>query len=81
MSIILELRDRQSHSGVPLVHPDSEHVVLGDIFGVVKNFPPDAVLNPWLNRITTGAVPAAASWRFHFWQKQRRPQGVIGGST
>jgi hypothetical protein len=81
MSIILELRDRQSHSGVPLVHPDSEHVVLGNVFGVVKNLPPDAALNPWLNRITTGAVFAATSWRFDFWQKQRRPQGVIEGST
>lgn len=81
MSIILELRNRQTHAGVPLVHPDSEHVVLANMFGVVKNFPADAVLNPWLNRITNGAVAAAPSWTFDFWQKQPKPQGVIEGST
>jgi hypothetical protein len=42
MSIILELRNRQSHAGVPLVHPDSEHVVLANVFGMVRNLPPDS---------------------------------------
>src|SRR5689334_3458534 len=81
MSIILELRDRQSHSGIPLVHPHSEHVAMGTVFGVIKNLSSDAALNPWLHRITNGAVSPATSRRFDFWQKQPRPQGVIEGST
>ncbi len=81
MCIVLELRDRQSHSGVPLVHPDSEHVVLGNVFGVIKNLPPDAALNPWLSRMMSGATLASLSWRFDFWQKQSRPRGLVEGST
>lgn len=81
MSIILELRDRQTHAGTPLVHPDSEHVALANVCGVLKNLPSDAALNPWLNRITNSAVGPAALWKFDFWQKQPRPQGVIEGST
>src|ERR1700751_3539909 len=81
MSIILELRNRQTHAGVKLVHPESEHVVLANVFGVVKNLPPDAVLNPWFKRVTNGAVAAAPTWTFDFWQKQPRPQGVFEGST
>jgi hypothetical protein len=81
VSIILELRDRQTHAGAPLVHPDSEHVVLANVFGVIKNLPSDAALNPWLNRITNSAVGPAAPWKFDFWEKQPRPQGVIEGST
>jgi hypothetical protein len=81
MAIILELRERKTHAGVPLVHPDSEHVVLANVFGVIKNLPPDAVLNPWLDRITNGAVGLESAWAFDFWQKQPKPQGVIEGST
>jgi hypothetical protein len=81
MCIVLELRDRQSHSGVRLVHPDSEHVVLGNVFGVIKNLPPNAALNPWLSRTMSGATLAPLSWRFDFWQKQSRPRGLIEGST
>jgi hypothetical protein len=33
MSIILELRNRKSHAGTPLVHPASEHVVLANVLG------------------------------------------------
>ena len=46
MSLILELRGRTSHAGIPLVHPTSEHVVLANVFGVVKNLAFDAALNP-----------------------------------
>lgn len=81
MSIILELRDRQTHAGAPLVHRDSEHVVLANVCGVLKNLPSDAALNPWLNRITNNTVGPAALWKFDFWEKQPRPQGVIEGST
>jgi hypothetical protein len=81
MSVILELRDRRSHGDVALVHPDSEHVVLANVFGVLKNLPPDAVLNAWLTAATNGAVPPASAWRPDFWQKQPRAQGVIEGST
>src|SRR5947209_14483946 len=81
MSIILELRNRRTHAGVTLVHPDSEHVVLANVFGVVKNLPADTVINPWLARTTSGAVSTSSSWEFDFWQKQPRPQGLIEGST
>jgi hypothetical protein len=60
---------------------DSEHVVLANIFGVVKNLSPDTALNAWLSRSTNGRVPPAPLWRFDLWQKQPRPQGVIEGST
>lgn len=81
MAIIIELRNRQTHAGRPLVHPDSEHVVLANVFGVVKNLPPDAVLNPWLDRITNGAVAPSSRWQPEFWEKQPRPQGIIEGAT
>lgn len=80
MSIILELRDRQTHVGTPLVHPDSEHAALANVCGVLKNLPSDAALNPWLNRITNSGVGPAALWKFDFWQKQPRLEGVIEGS-
>lgn len=76
MAVIIELRDRQTHAGVPLVHPDSEHVVLANVFGIVKNLPPDTVLNPWLSRITEGAIAPASSWQPEFWERQPRPQHV-----
>ena len=47
MAIILTLCDRETHVGITLVHHTSEHVVLGNVFGIVKNLPYDAVLNPW----------------------------------
>ncbi len=46
MSLILELSDRKSHAGVPLIHPTSEHVVLADVFGIIKNLSFEAALNP-----------------------------------
>ena len=46
MSIVLELRGRTSHAGVTLVHPTSEHIVLGTVFGIVKNLSFDAARIP-----------------------------------
>jgi hypothetical protein len=46
MALILDLRERLSHAGVPLVNPTSEHVVLANVFGVLKNFSADAAINP-----------------------------------
>jgi len=81
MSIILELRDRKSHAGIPLVHPASEHVVLANVFGVVKNLPPDTAINPWLATVTKGAIDPAQDWGFEFWERQEKPTGVLEGST
>ena len=52
MALVLDLRKRLFHAGVPLVHPTSEHVVLANVFGTVKNFSADAALNPWLRAAT-----------------------------
>ena len=81
MSYILDLRRRESHAGVPLIHPTSEHVVLANIFGTIKNLSADAALNPWLQKITHSSVLPTNSWRFSFWEKQPRPIGSIEGNT
>jgi len=81
MSLILELRDRKSHAGTPLVHPTSEHVLLADVFGILKNLPFTAALNPWLAISTGNSIDPAIDWKFRFWEKQPRPIGVNEGST
>ena len=81
MSIILELRRRMTHASIPLVHPTSEHVVLGNVFGVLKNFSVDAVLNPWLERTTSSSNFRSDHWQFSFWEKQQRPISVLEGNT
>jgi len=81
MSLVLELRERMSHAGIPLVHPTSEHVVLGNVFGIVKNLSFSAVLNPWLARTTNDPSLSSGSWQFRFWEKQQRPLGVLEGNT
>ena len=48
MAILLDLRERLSHAGIPLVHPTSEHVVLANVFGIVKNLSSNTSINPWL---------------------------------
>jgi len=64
MSLVLELRDRTSHAGTTLIHTTSEHVVLGAVFGVVKNLPFGTALNPWLESITACRIaPANANER------------------
>lgn len=81
MSYILDLRSRESHAGVPLIHPTSEHVVLANIFGTIKNLSADAALNPWLQQITHGSVLPAKLWRLSFWEKQPKPIGPVEGNT
>lgn len=81
MSLILELRDRKSHAGTPLIHPTSEHVVLAEVFGIVKNLPFSAAMNPWLQSASCNEIPPSDNWTFSFWEKQPRPVGVHEGST
>ena len=81
LSYILDLRSRKTHAGVPLIHQTSEHVVLANIFGTIKNLSPDTALNPWLQQITHGSVLPAKLWRVGFWEKQPKPIGPIEGNT
>lgn len=81
MSHILTLRGKTSHAGTRLVHEASEDVVLATVFGIVKNLSYDNVLNPWLGRVTDGAIPASARWHFGFWKAQQVPAGLDEGST
>ena len=81
VSLILELRNRKSHAGVQLIHPTSEHVVLAEVFGVVKNLPFGDALNPWLQSASANEIPPSSDWMFSFWEKQPRPIGVNEGST
>lgn len=82
MALILDLRNRLTHAGVPLIHPTSEHVVLANVFGTLKNFSGDAVLNPWLERMTHDESIRSGDWKSSFWEKQKRPIGPVGeGNT
>ena len=55
--------------------------VLGNVFGIVKNLPYDAVLNPWLAEVTADTIPEADDWLLSFWERQPFPQGIREGST
>lgn len=46
MSIVLELRGHQSHTGTPLVHEPSEYLVLSNVFGTLKNLDSALPLSP-----------------------------------
>lgn len=81
MAIILDLRNRTSHAGIPLVHPTSEHVVLADTFGIFKNLSASVGLNPWLNFVTKSREFLSNRWDLRFWEKQPKPPGSIEGST
>jgi hypothetical protein len=81
MSLILTLRKKTSHAGIPLIHETSEDVVLATVFGTVKNISHDAVLNPWLYHVTSGTIPAAEDWHLSFWEAQLVPAGVPEGPT
>jgi hypothetical protein len=81
MSIINQLRRRNSHAGIRLVHETSEDVVLSDVFGILKNLQPDSVVNPWLEHTTGGRCQASQNWHFGFWEWQQKPIGVDEGST
>jgi hypothetical protein len=79
--MVLELRGRRSHAGVPLIHLRSESVVLANVFGTLRHLPPTAVLAPWLAAVSGGAVPAGDDWAYSFWERQERPVEVQEEST
>jgi hypothetical protein len=81
MSHVLTLRGKTSHAGTPLIHERSQDVVLATVFGFVKNLPYKSVLNPWLSRVTSGAIPASDDWHLSFWEAQHVPAGLYDGST
>lgn len=81
MSIILELRNRFSHAGVPLVHPTSEDVVLASVFGVIKNLEAKTLVNIWLRTLGVIDDREDSDWEFSFWESQPKPVGIVEGST
>jgi hypothetical protein len=82
MPILLDLRKRLSHAGIPLVHPTSEHVVLANVFGTVKNFSACTVISPWLEMVMQNNFDSCTDWKFSFWENQQKPIGPVGeGST
>jgi len=82
MPILLDLRDRLSHAGIPLVHQTSEHVVLANVFGILKNLSAKSAINPWLETTVHNESIRASDWKFSFWEKQPKPIGPVGeGST
>jgi hypothetical protein len=81
MSIILQLRRRNRHAGIQLVHETSEHVVLGEVFGILRNLQPDSVFNPWLEHTTGNQCQPSQDWHFGFWEWQEKPMGIHEGST
>jgi hypothetical protein len=81
MSIILQLRRRNRHAGIQLVHETSEDVVLGEVFGILRNLQPDSVFNPWLEQTTGNQCQLSQDWRFGFWEWQEKPIGIHEGST
>jgi hypothetical protein len=82
MALVLDLRRRLFHAGVPLVHRTSEHVVLANVFGTIKNLSADAALNPWLRAATSQDSIASTDWTPAFWEKQKKPIGPVGeGNT
>ena len=81
MSTILQLRRRNRHAGIQLVHETSEDVVLGEVFGILRNLQPDSVFNPWLEQTTGNQCQPSQDWRFGFWEWQQKPIGIHEGST
>jgi hypothetical protein len=51
MSIILELLGHYKHAGMTLIHDNSEDVVVGNVFGVLKNLHRELVMWPWLSGV------------------------------
>jgi hypothetical protein len=81
MTLLLDLRDKLFHA-VPLVHQTSEHVVLANVFGILKNFAADAVFNPWLATVMRVETIQSKAWKIDFWERQARPIGPVGeGNT
>jgi len=83
MSIIAELRDRTSHSGITLIHTGSEHVLISNVFGILKNLPQKIVLKELLKRIIGKEIDQKnfSNVKYHFWRKFPAPKGLKEGFT
>jgi len=83
MSIIAELRDRTSHSGITLIHTGSEHVLVSNVFGVLKNLPQKIVLRELLKKIIGKEIDQKnfSKVKYHFWRKFPAPKGLKEGFT
>jgi hypothetical protein len=56
--------------------------VLANVFGTVKNFSANTMINPWLETVTNNESVRASDWKFSFWERQQKPIGPVGeGST
>ena len=81
MSIICELRDKTKHAGITLVHEESEDVLVGSVFGIIKNISHPKTINKWIEDITNLSIQDSANWSFSFWERQPMPVGIQEGST
>lgn len=83
MSIIAELRDRTSHSGQTIIHTGSEHVLVSNVFGVLKNLPQEIVLMAILKEILKVEINEdnLKEVKYDFWEKFPAPKGIKEGST
>ena len=81
MSIICELRGKTSHAEITLVHEEAEDVLVGNVFGIIKNLPPSVILNEWLEKVLGKSIQDRCSWDFSFWERQSIPIGIQEGST
>ena len=83
MSIIAELRDRTSHSGQTLIHTGSEHVLVSNVFGVLKNLPQEIILSTLLQDVLKIEINKEnlKKVQYDFWKKFPAPQGLKEGFT
>src|SRR4051794_40314489 len=81
MSIILELRNHYKHAGVTLIHDNSEDVLVGNVFGVLKNLPRQLVIWPWLSAVIGMEIADEEPSSIRFWESQTIPIGREEGST
>ena len=83
MSIIAELRDRTSHSGQTLIHTGSEHVLVSNVFGVLKNLPQEIILYTLLQDVLKIDLNKdnLKKVKYDFWNRFPAPQGIKEGFT
>jgi len=83
MSIIAELRDRTLHSGITLIHTGSEHVLVSNVFGILKNLPQQIVLREILKKIIGIEISRDnfEKVKYNFWKKFPAPVGLKEGFT
>ena len=81
MSIICELRGKTSHAGITLVHEESEDVLVGTVFGIIKNLSHQKIINGWVKDVTNLSIRDSVNWALSFWERQPMPIGIQEGST